>query len=171
MYRVIEEGLCGRTTVFEDALRSGRRGTQMLPSVLETHRPVELVVLMLGTNDCKKGYHASPEQIGHGIEQLLDQITDINPSLPVLLISPIYLGDLVWKTVYDPEFDQKSVEVSKCLPQVYRQIAEERKIGYLAASGYASPSTVDQEHMGREGHRRLAEAVCDAVLQMTERCV
>ena len=73
-YRVIEEGLCGRTTVFDDPFRTERRGTEMLPAILESHRPVDTIVLMLGTNDCKSVYSATPEVIGQGIEQLLDQI-------------------------------------------------------------------------------------------------
>lgn len=169
-YRVIEEGLCGRTTMFEDALRSGRRGTGMLPAILETHSPVELVILMLGTNDCKTIYHASPALIGCGIEQLLDQIRESNPLLPVLLVSPIHLGDSVWKMEYDPEFCRKSVEVSKGLPQVYRQIADARRTGYLAASRYAEPSETDQEHMGKEGHRKLAEALYRAALELIQTC-
>ena len=67
-YRVIEEGLCGRTTVFDDPFRTERRGTEMLPAILESHRPVDTIVLMLGTNDCKSVYSATPEVIGQGIE-------------------------------------------------------------------------------------------------------
>lgn len=91
-YRVIEEGLCGRTTVFDDPFRTERRGTEMLPAILESHRPVDTIVLMLGTNDCKSVYSATPEVIGQGIEQLLDQINTVNPDAKILLVSPIYLG-------------------------------------------------------------------------------
>ena len=80
-YRVIEEGLCGRTTVFDDPFRTERRGTEMLPAILESHRPVDTIVLMLGTNDCKSVYSATPEVIGQGIEQLLDQINTVNRML------------------------------------------------------------------------------------------
>ena len=48
-YRVIEEGLCGRTTIFDDPLREGRCGIRMLPVVLETHNPIDIIVVMLGT--------------------------------------------------------------------------------------------------------------------------
>ena len=91
--RIIEEGLCGRTTVFEDPFRQGRRGTALLPTLLETHHPVDLVVLMLGTNDCKTIFGASAEVIGRGIQCLLDQIQTFAPQTDVLLISPIYLGE------------------------------------------------------------------------------
>lgn len=77
--RIIEEGLCGRTTVFEDPFRQGRRGTALLPTLLETHHPVDLVVLMLGTNDCKTIFGASAEVIGRGIQCLLDQIQTFAP--------------------------------------------------------------------------------------------
>ena len=52
--RIVEEGLCGRTTVFDDPLRDGRRGTELLSVILETHKPVDVVVLMLGTNEDRK---------------------------------------------------------------------------------------------------------------------
>ena len=94
-YRIIEEGLCGRTTVFDDPFRTERRGTEMLPAILESHRPVDIIVLMLGTNDCKSVYSATPEVIGQGIEQLLDQINTVNPDAKILLVSPIYIGERI----------------------------------------------------------------------------
>mgnify|MGYP000491337808 CR=1 FL=1 len=57
----------------EDPLRLGRRGTELLPTLLETHTP-DAVVLMLGTNDCKTIFGASEEIIGKGIARLLEQI-------------------------------------------------------------------------------------------------
>ena len=62
--RVLEEGLCGRTTIFEDPLRQGRRGTELFPVLLETHGQPELITLMLGTNDCKTVFSASADVIG-----------------------------------------------------------------------------------------------------------
>lgn len=162
-YRVIEEGLCGRTTVFEDPLREGRRGTALLGTVLESHKPLELVILMLGTNDCKTVYDASPGVIGKGIERLILQIQEYQPQAKVLLISPIALGEKVWKKEYDLEFGQKSVETSKALPEVYEDIAKKYKIEFLQASAYAVPSKVDQEHLDEEGHKKLAEAIIQKV--------
>ena len=124
-YRVIEEGLCGRTTVFDDPFRTERRGTEMLPAILESHRPVDTIVLMLGTNDCKSVYSATPEVIGQGIEQLLDQINTVNPDAKILLVSPIYLGERIWEEDFDPEFDKNSIEVSWNLPGCMRKSPEE----------------------------------------------
>ena len=53
-HRVIEEGLCGRTTVFQDDLREGRRGLDLIGVTMEMHTPIDLLIVMLGTNDCQR---------------------------------------------------------------------------------------------------------------------
>lgn len=165
-YRVIEEGLCGRTTIFEDRYRNGRKGKELLPILLEAHSPIDIVVLMLGTNDCKTAYGATPERIGDGIEELIDQIQFFNPAIQIVLVSPIALGNKVWEEGYDTEFDKNSVLVSRELPKIYEKVAEKRGIEFLAASDYAKPSNTDQEHMDMDNHRYFAEAISDKVENM-----
>ena len=137
-YNVVEEGLCGRTTVFDDPLRSGRNGGESFPAILESHRPLDLIIIMLGTNDCKTVYGAAPGVIGKGIETLLNQYEQYSPESKVLLISPIYLGDKVYREEYDVEFSEESIGVSKELERVYERIARERNIYFLRAQDYAS---------------------------------
>lgn len=158
-YRVVEEGLCGRTTIFEDATRKGRKGADLLPTILETHKPIDTVVLMLGTNDCKTAYGATAEKIGSGIELLIKQIKDSDPDINIILVSPIELGEGVWEEGFDTEFNENSVKVSKQLPEVYRKIAERYDTDFVAASDYARPSSEDREHLNEFGHRKLAEAI------------
>lgn len=158
-YRIIEEGLCGRTTIFDDPLRDGRKGIQMLPSILETHIPVDIILLMLGTNDCKTVYGACADLIGMGIEKLLAQINLFTPQSKILLVSPIHLGEKVWQDGFDQEFSKTSVATSKELDNVYKKIAEKRNIYHLQASEYAKSSEIDQEHLNEEGHKKLAEAI------------
>ena len=160
--RIVEEGLCGRTTIFEDPLRLGRRGTELLPTLLETHTP-DAVVLMLGTNDCKTFYNASAEVIGLGVERLVEQIRKADKNIRILLISPIQLGEGVWEQGYDPEFNEKSVEVSKGLKAVYQKVAQKYGCDFLAASDVAEPSKEDREHLNEEGHKKLAEAVLEVL--------
>lgn len=66
-HRVIEEALCGRTTVFQDDLREGRRGLDLIGVTLEMHNPIDLLIVMLGTNDCKTRYNASAGTIAQRI--------------------------------------------------------------------------------------------------------
>ncbi|SFH98248.1 Lysophospholipase L1 [Pseudobutyrivibrio sp. OR37] len=158
-YRIVEEGLCGRTTVFEDSTRIGRNGSLYLPVFLESHYPIDTVVLMLGTNDCKSIYNASSTVIGRGIEILLRQIRAYKKDMDIILVSPIHLGEKVWMKEYDPEFNENSVVTSKELKAVFKKLAEEYDCKFLAASDVAEPSELDQEHMDDKSHRNLAGAI------------
>lgn len=162
--QIIEEGLCGRTTVTEDTYRIGRAGSKLLPVLLESHSPLDLVVLMLGTNDCKYAYNPTAESIGDGIEVLLKQIRNYSKDCKILLISPIELGKDIGR--FDKEFNDYSIEVSKGLPGVYQNIADKYEIDYLKASAYANPSDVDREHLDEEGHKKLAKAITDKVREI-----
>lgn len=163
-YSVAEEGLCGRTTVFDDPVRIGRRGTEYLPVILETHAPIDTIVVMLGTNDCKAYIDASPKMIGLGVRKIIEQIRAFDPKIRILLISPIFLGDDVFDG-YDLDFNEKSVEVSKGLGEVYEKIAEEENLLFLKASDYAVASNADREHLDGNGHRKLAKAIFDILLK------
>lgn len=166
--RIIEEGLCGRTTIFEDPLREGRRGTAFLPTLLETHEGIDAVILMLGTNDCKTVFGASAEVIGMGITRLLEQIQRYAPKARVLLISPIYLGEKVWQEGFDQEFSPDSVKVSKELEKVYQRIAREKQVEFLPAAAYVSCCVADQEHMNAQGHQIFASVVYEKLSKMLE---
>lgn len=157
--RILEEGLCGRTTAFEDAYRENRNGFRELPFILETHTPIYAAIIMLGTNDCKSIYKLNASQIALGLSKCIDKLLEYLPSERILIVSPIHLGENVWKNDYDPEFNNASVDTSFQLEAEYRKIAEQRNIRMLAASDYAEPSEADQEHMDSDGHTALAEAI------------
>ncbi len=168
-YNVVEEGLCGRTTIFDDKDRPYRNGSTLLPVLLESHMPLDLVIIMLGTNDCKTAYNPSPERIGEGIVKLIKQIRHFDDDTNILLISPIHLGEDVWKNEFDPEFNKASVKVSKGLKKVYQDIALKYNTSFLSASDYVSASNKDQEHLNSEGHSILADAIYKKVLTILEK--
>lgn len=165
--RILEEGLCGRTTVYEDRFRKNRNGIKILPMILETHTPVDAAVLMLGTNDCKTIYHASAQTIGRGISCCVDLLKQSISAEHILLVSPVLLGNNVWRPEKDPEFDVCSVQTAGQLKEVYRVIAQDQGIGFLAASEIVSPSSVDDEHMTAEAHQKLAQAIYKKIMEMT----
>ncbi len=165
-YRVVEEGLCGRTSAFEDATRKGRKGIEWLPVLLEAHSPVDVVVIMLGTNDCKTYFHADAAAIASGVETLVRIVKEFDPQIEVVVVSPIALGEGVWEEGFDPEFDERSVEVSKELPEVYREVASKWNAHFLAASDYAGPSETDREHMDADGHWDFAGGIGNKIEQI-----
>lgn len=93
-HRIIEEGLCGRTTIFSDAFREGRRGLDQIGITIETHNPIDLLVLMLGTNDCKTRFNASSKTIAKGLIQVIEKAKNYSSQpFELLIISPIHLGN------------------------------------------------------------------------------
>lgn len=93
-HRIIEEGLCGRTTIFSDAFREGRRGLDQIGITIETHNPIDLLVLMLGTNDCKTRFNASSKTIAKGLIQVIEKAKKYSSQpFELLIISPIHLGN------------------------------------------------------------------------------
>jgi len=159
--RVLEEGLCGRTTALDDEKKPGKNGLAALSDLLQGCPPLSAAILMLGTNDCKRAYRASADRIGRGIEACLDELEKVLPPERILLVSPILLGEDVWRPEKDPEFDRASVELCRELKAVYRRIAAERGAAFLAASDFVAADRADDEHMNAVGHRLFAEAVLE----------
>jgi lysophospholipase L1-like esterase len=164
--KLIEDGLCGRTTAFDDQLRPFRKGVEILPLSLESNYPLDGAIIMLGTNDCKRVFNANSHTIGKGLELCLDELEKYVSPEKILIVSPINLGEDVWLPEKDPEFDKTSVETSKNLPKEYKKIAQKRGNKFLAASDFASPSSIDDEHLNEEGHYELSNAIVDMIEKM-----
>ena len=160
--RILEDGVCGRTTVYEDPVRPGLRGIDDIARYAGTEK-LDAVILMLGTTDCKAAFHAAPEEIGRGLEQCLESFEKLVPPERILVCSPLRLGENVWKPEKDPEFEPRSVEVCRALEGIYRAIAARHGTRFLAASDYAEASPADEEHMDAENHARFAAAVWEAL--------
>lgn len=167
-YDVIEEGLGGRTTVYEDAASPGRSGLSMLVPIIQSHLPLDMLIFMLGTNDTKVVQSAPVIEIAAGMELLLK--TALNPYLygdrtppAVLLVSPIHV---VAKGMFSGMFDQASEEKSRQLSAEYNRLANTYGCGFLDAADHVAPSPRDGIHLDAAGHRVLAGAMTAKVLDM-----
>ena len=163
---IIEDGVCGRTTVYKDKNRPGIIGIESIRNIFVDGNDIDGVVLMLGTNDCKSCFNASPKEIARGINMCLDIILEYVLPHNVLLVSPIHLGEDVWKENFDPEFNETSVAVSKGLKNEYLKIAQKRNLRFIAASDHVQPSTADQEHLSKEGHFELSNVIYNEVIKI-----
>ena len=166
-YRVIEEGLGGRTTVFEDQISPGRNGRAALPAAIATHNPIDLIVMMLGTNDLKAQYHATMWDLGRAMEQLM-HIIDAYEYAPhykkpqVLLVSPIEVGEGIEDSPFGC-FTREAVDKSRLFAKEYALVAEKYGAHFFDAASVAYPSREDQLHMDAESHRALADALADKI--------
>ena len=131
-----------------------------------TGLPIDGAILMLGTNDCKACYKASARQIAKGLEHCIDELLQCISAEKILVVSPLHLGESVWKPQYDPEFDEVSVETSKQLHAEYQKTAHRKNVRIIAASDFVKASETDQEHLDEKGHGILADAICQALNSM-----
>ncbi len=164
--RVLEEGLCGRTTVYEDHLREGRNGARTLPLILESQYPVDIVILMLGTNDCKREYRGPSYMLEKGIEKCLSILEVFISKDKILLAAPIALGDNIWLPGKDHSFDKQSIIESRHLGELYEDIAKRRGIHFINAADYATADETDDQHLNENGHRLIAQAFYEKLIKM-----
>ena len=170
-YLVIEEGLSGRTTVFEDPAEEGLRGLDYMVPCLLSHLPVDLLVVMLGTNDVRACFASSAVVICRGMERLLRRALATGcwgaAGPRILLMPPAPLPEAAERTgsardVMGPGCAEKS----RALPALYRQLAEQLGCGYFDPAPYVTYNTVDYMHLTRAAHARLAEALVPVVTGM-----
>lgn len=166
-YYVIEEGMGGRTTVWDDALEPGRRGISALPVALQSHKPLDLVILALGTNDCKAHFNASPRVIARGMENLVLEVQRFDYGngykVPkVLIISPVHIGEDIIHSSY-AGFDATSAEKSRCLAPLFEKVSNDHDCLFFDAASVAQPSPIDQLHLDGTSHGALAEGIMGVI--------
>ncbi len=166
-FQVIEEGLCGRTTVFDDPEEDGRNGLAYFAPCLRSHAPLDLVIISLGCNDVKARFEATPEAIAAGVERLVDIALSAAPgpegaAPEVILVAPPPIEKL---TEYAEMFNG-GAEKAQILPTVYRALAERRGIGFVDAGQFIRCSPLDGIHYAPDQHEILGAAMAQAVRMM-----
>ncbi len=162
---ILEEGLNGRTTIWDDPIEGVyKNGKTYLMPCLESHAPLDLVVLMLGTNDLKRRFSVSASDIAQSAASLADiiQRSGCGPdggAPEVLLISPPPVGKL---TDYAEMFEGAG-EKSMRFAERYKQFPEQQGCHFMDASTAIASSDVDGIHFEAGEHRKLGEAVAKRV--------
>ena len=166
-YRVIEEGQNGRTTVHDDPLMPNTNGQRYLPPCLESHKPIDLVVLMLGTNDLKSKFKLSSGEIASGAGILARSIlkSEAGPeggAPQVLLVSPPVVEDVSGLPNLAEKF-AGAREKSLGFPEAYEAVAKELGCGFLNPQPLIATSKIDALHLEESEHGKLGAAIAEAV--------
>ncbi len=174
-YLVVEEGLNARTTVWDDPVEGTqygpggehKNGARYLLPCLESHYPLDLVVLMLGVNDLKARFSLPAEDIARSAGELVGMIlgSSFGPSggsPQVLLLAPPPVGKLTRLAAMFEGAEAKSREFG----ELYRRFAEEHKCAFLNAGDVVVASDLDGIHFERGEHAKLARAVADSVRKL-----
>lgn len=164
-YKIIEEGLNGRTTNIEDTIEEDRNGRRQLPPTIESHRPFDLMIIMLGTNDLKQRNNRSAADIAQSASKLAELARKSlagpdggNPK--VLLMAPpatVRAGHGL------DQLFEGSVEKSKRFPEQYAFYAAAAGVEFLDAGSIVVSSPVDGIHLDPDEHAKLGRAVAAQV--------
>ena len=166
-YDVIEEGLNGRTTVWDDPIEGYKNGREYLIPCLETHKPLDLVIIFLGVNDLKKRFSLSAYDIAYGAGVLVEVVqksnTGITEAAPkVLLIAPPPVGKLTDFAEMFEGAEAKSLRFA----QHYQRVASELGCALFDASTVIVSSDLDGIHFEQGEHAKLGQAVAVKVREI-----
>lgn len=178
-YVIIEEGLSGRTTDLRDddptvkeLTGMGLDGSAYLPAAVASHLPLDLVVIMLGTNDLKAKFGRSPDAIALGVRGLVEQVRRIDrgawttyPAPKVLVLAP---PPLVQTERFPAAILEGGIEKSRALAGLYRTVAAETGAAFLDAGAVTDADGVDGIHLSESAHRKIGLAVAAKIREVLE---
>lgn len=166
-YLVIPEGLNGRTTVWDDPTKCNVNGKDYLLPALESHKPLDLVVIMLGTNDLKKRYNLSATDIASGVGVLADIVKKsdcgVDNRAPELLV---LVPPEVRKLSNFKDVMGSCKKVSRELPEAYKKMAIEKDILAINIGQRVRFSDHDGIHYEKEQLPVIADIVKKNVLKL-----
>ena len=165
--RIIAEGLGGRTTAFDDySALADRNGTRILPTLLDSHKPLDAVVMMLGTNDMKDYLNGSALAAAMGMKRLVQIIRtfpyDVGMAVPeIVLVAPPHC--VVTEHVDLGPMFQRGISESQLLAGQYHRIASELGCAFFDAATVAWASPLDGVHLDASNSRAIGTALVPVV--------
>lgn len=178
-YKIIEAGQNGRTAIADDPYDSFANGEKYFDLALRSSYPVDLVVIMLGSNDLKIEFNMQAQDIANGVAKIVEKAINMtkeknqdNKPSKVLLVSPIHIGENVEGSIFSDSFGgniarQKSLEFSK----YYKKVASDYDVYFMDAGYYVKACHEDELHLDGEGHRILAYAFKDKIKEIMSEAV
>ena len=170
-YKVIEEGQNGRTIATEDPAEGEKNGLKYLGPCLESHTPLDYVIVMLGSNDCKRKFAYSSMDIAGEMQIMLEKIQAYNrfrcnDRFKVILVSPPHIAESMKDSWLGDSFGyENSVKLSKELAPWYKQLADMYGCIFVDAAEHVKASDIDGAHMESEDQRKLGKVLADVVLK------
>ena len=167
-WEVIAEGHPGRTAVFDDPVEGAHKnGLRALPVLLESHKPLDLVIVMLGTNDLKARFGVPASDIALGLERIVQAIrlSDAGPegAAPrVLLAAPVPVIETgVLETMF-----AGGAEKARALPPLLAEVAARQGTGFFDLAPVAVVDTTDGVHLGTAAQAAIGRAMAQAVTEL-----
>ena len=174
-YLVIEEGLSGRTTCFSDPIHEALSGLDYIYPCLMSHEPVDLLVIMLGTNDTKERFGSSAACIALGLKRLVAKAiaaTDCwaGQKPNILIVTPKTIDKDYEHTEVAATMGRGCAEKSEGLREEYPKISKLMGCHYFDANTAVKENNhIDYMHLTAQGHQELADALAKLIPDLLDR--
>ena len=171
-YRIIEEGQNGRTIATDDPAEGEKNGLDYIIPCLESHRPFDLLIIMLGSNDCKRKFSYSAMDIAGEMQRFLEKVLSFNrfrceDNFKVLLVAPPVISDAIKTSWLGDSFGyENAMMVSEELSDWYKQLADMYCCEFLDASIRVQTSELDGVHLDADNQKKLADVIYQRVLEI-----
>lgn len=168
-YVVIEEGQNGRTIATEDPAEGEKNGLKYIGPCLESHTPLDCVIIMLGSNDCKRKYSYSSMDIAGEMQILLEKVSAYNrfrcsDGFKIVLMSPPYIAESIKDSWLGDSFAyENSRKLTMELSGWYEQLANMYDCSFIDAAKYVKASDSDGCHLDADNQRILGKVVADHI--------
>ena len=164
---IIENGVCGRTTVFDDPTAPGKNGITAFREIIENNECADLAIIMLGTNDTLNFYDCDAKGSAEAVRMFVREWKSAFKDSDVLVVSPIEIKEQalthpIFKTLYN----SGALGKSKAFAKYYAEMSAEEGVYFMDASKFAQASDIDGIHMEPAEHEKLAAAVCEKVKEI-----
>lgn len=157
-FEVINEGKNGRTVAFDDPYNEGCNGMNDIEDCLDRHAPLDLVIIMLGTNDLKVYFESTPQAIANNLLEMC-KLVQSKTDAKIVLVSPALLGDQIEFSPLHLEFGRMQVDYSFELAPEIEKVAKEVGAEFVDLAIVAVSSDVDCLHLMPEEHAKVAQAM------------
>jgi lysophospholipase L1-like esterase len=169
-YKVFEEGLGARTTMFDDPRIDFplRNGAETLPNILESNLPLNFVIIMLGTTDTKEMLNLNVEDITNGMKKLIKIVKNMkilkncSPAKILIIVPPIVLEEADFASKLFKGATAKTQELVKS----YENLAKEENVYYLNPTNEIKVDKIEGVHMDNTNHEKLAKLIANKLLEI-----
>ncbi len=167
-YEVIEEGQGGRTTNISDPEKPWKNGKTYLRPCLESHEPIDVLIVTLGTNDVKNIYNKAAEEIAQGFEELIlvvrEWAEDSGSQMPkIIIVSPSPVDEIRWT---EDKVFVGGTEKTQKLAGLYEALANKHNCGFVDLGKYVKVDPVDGVHLSPASHKKIADVLCEKIKQL-----
>jgi len=168
-YNIIEEGLNGRTTNVNEKKDHGlgyfrpfRSAMDLLSVLIETNSPLDLIVVMLGTNDLKTNFNQSSEMIAKNMRLVCESIinNDYFQSKSIILVSPTHINE------ESPNLLDSFIgttQASQSFSNSYRKISDDLNLYFIDASESVKTNKIDGLHWDSKQHSDFANSLFNKI--------